>query len=312
MPASRHSFLGTLLGLALTGLMACGSARPAGPVPLHGQAQLPRINALQAAGETDVDLRALMSPVKDQGERNTCNAFAATALMEFLIGRQQGQLPDLSENYAYWLGKTQTLNTEYLRETYAHIDGLAGFLAVEAYARGSMAESAWPYERQNWLQTGNPGCKQVKGEPDTACFTGQPPQHAQPLPYRLKPVYIERERIADYLLSKKTPVVFNLQWVQAAVGPQGDLRMPTQRELTQAGGHVITLVGFQPKQKRFIFRNSYGPHWGKGGYGTLPEAYLLQHCEVCPYLASAAGMAPEVRDFVHKASMGVSGELVTR
>ena len=48
-----------------------------------------------------VDLRPHLSPVKNRADRNTCSAFAATALMEFLIHKDTGQEIDLSESLAY-------------------------------------------------------------------------------------------------------------------------------------------------------------------------------------------------------------------
>src|SRR4051812_33333539 len=88
-----------------------------------------------------VDLRAQLTPVKSQGShRNTCSAFAATALAEFLIRRERGEILDLSEAYAYWEGKDKALDSEYLRGMYRGVDGQAGYLAVKAYESGSMLE----------------------------------------------------------------------------------------------------------------------------------------------------------------------------
>jgi len=44
-------------------------------------------------------------------------------------------------------------------------------------------------------------------------------------------------------------------------------------------GHAVTLVGYKSATGRledayFIFKNSWGPRWGQGGYGTVSCSYL--------------------------------------
>ena len=40
------------------------------------------------------------------------------------------------------------------------------------------------------------------------------------------------------------------------------------------GGHAIVLMGYYEATGLIQFRNSWGPNWGKDGYGFLPEAYF--------------------------------------
>jgi C1A family cysteine protease len=298
---SANLFINTLIGLFT--LQSCNLG-----AQTENPSDFPLTTGINSTGD-GVDLRPLMTKVKDQGQRDTCNAFAATSLMEFLVKRETGEDIDLSEAYNYWAAKKYVLTTKYLQDTYKNIDGLAGFLAVEAYKTGSMAEKAWPYEPLNWFSTGDPRCKSVGSKPATECFTGVPPQGAKNLPYKIKPIYIERERIADFILKEKKPVIVNLTWNFDAVSAAGDVRLPAPAELKKSGGHVITLVGYNSGTKRFIFRNSYGENWGNKGYGTIPEEYIIKYCEVCPYIPNMASYSPDVKDMVLKTSMGVSGEL---
>lgn len=284
-----------------------------GAVTRLGVACLFALLLAQAARAQDsVDLRPLLGPVRGQGERGTCSVFAASSLMEYLVRCRTGSPIDLSEAHAYWVAKNFTLGSDFLRDAYAHMDGLAGFLAVEAYRFASVAESDWPYETRNWQQVGDPRCAVDGGRPRTECFTGVPPRAARILPYRIKPVYVERTRMGEFLLSRRLPIVFNVAWYLDAVDHRtGALRVPTAREARTRSGHVILLVGFDRRSRRFVFRNSWGPDWGDGGYGTVPERYLEDHCEVAPQLARVERLAPEERAFVERASMGVSGDLVT-
>ena len=256
-----------------------------------------------------VDLRNEMSTVKNQGSRNTCSCFAATALMEYLILKKTGKEIDLSEAYNYWLGKSKALDSDYTRKVYKDMDGLAGYLAVRAYMFGSMQESEWPYESKNWLTTGNPACEYIDGKPTTVCFTGLPPKNAKTLPYKIAPIFIKPEDISKFILKEKKPVVYNLLWINKAVDHKtGTMRMPTEEEIKTGAGHVVLLVGYNSKTKQFIFRNSWGPNWGDHGYGTIPEQYILKYGEV--YLFEPIDQYPqEIREFLEKSKQGVSGTL---
>ena len=262
-----------------------------------------------------VDLRSGLTPAGHQGGRNTCSVFAATGLMEYLIRQETGMQADLSESFNYWLGKSSALTTDYLRNLYRDMDGLAGFLAVEAYRHGSMLESEWPYDRQNWLQKQDPRCKKRADKASTPCYTGIPPQGAQRLRYGISPIYIPRERIGQFILKHKKPVVINVLWCQGAIDHKtGRIRMPTSSQVNDAvqhrRGHVILLVGYEAGTRTFAFRNSHGPDWGEYGYGTIPEDYIVNHCEVCPQLSRLGKANGEAVEFMRKAGMGVSGTLM--
>ncbi|MDD2714358.1 MAG: C1 family peptidase [Candidatus Wallbacteria bacterium] len=263
--------------------------------------------------ESAVDLRPLLSEVKNQGDRNTCNVFAATALMEYVIWKEAGETIDLSEAYAYWAAKKHALDNDFLKDAYLGDDALAGYLAVTAYRYGSMKEEEWPYGNQNWQQTHNPGCVITEsGKPCMECFTGTPPAEAQVLIYRAEPVFIERDKIGEFILSEKKPVVFNIWWYSKAVDEKtGDFHMPSGYELSDRGGHVILLVGYDRESRRFLFRNSWGPGWGNNGYGTLPEEYILKHYEANQLqdLLSQPGISPEVKDYIIKCGQGASAKL---
>jgi C1A family cysteine protease len=54
----------------------------------------------------------------------------------------------------------------------------------------------------------------------------------------------------------------------------GDIPMPGTGEGV-IGGHCILAVGYDDARQVFLIRNSWGTEWGKGGYGTIPYAYLV-------------------------------------
>jgi C1A family cysteine protease len=58
-----------------------------------------------------------------------------------------------------------------------------------------------------------------------------------------------------------------------AVARTGNVPMPEGDERT-LGGHAMCVVGYDNPKRLFIVRNSWGPSWGKNGYGTMPYAYF--------------------------------------
>jgi C1A family cysteine protease len=257
-----------------------------------------------------IDLRGEMSSVKHQGRRNTCSVFAATALMEYIIKKEDGKDLNLSENYNYWVGKDRCLYNQYLKDSYTSIDALAGILAFKAYNYGSMLEIEWPYENQNWLTLKDPRCTYVDGAPQKECFTGVPPEESTLLPYRSETILIERKDLKNYLLVEQKPIIFNVDWFFDAVDKEsGRFRMPTEEELERRGGHVILLVGYDDLKKEYIFRNSWGPKWGDNGYGYFPEEYIDSYPELHTYLPRLDEMDLGFAEFMKFASMGISGKL---
>jgi hypothetical protein len=129
---------------------------------------------------------------------------------------------------------------------------------------------------------------------------------------------IPRERIADFLERERRPVVFNLSWYPGIEDAAGNVvRFPSAAEVASCAagtgsctGHAILLVGWDPASRVFLFRNSVGPDWGENGYGTLPERYVLEHCEACAYLPGLDGYGAEDRAFVESAVQGASAVLV--
>lgn len=230
------------------------------------------IAALFAFGPEDVDLRPSLTEAKHQGPRNTCSAFAATALAEFVLRERTGLTYDLSEAAAYWAGHTRGTGVTGTERIYAGVDGLAGFIAVAGVTQGVSSESAWPYDPQ------------AKG-------FGKPPEGLSELPDRFESIRIPRTEIAAFLAREQRPVVMNVHWYPELMDAQGNaLRLPNLEEMQNCSahrgachGHVILLVGYSRVARRFLFRNSWGAEWGNAGYGTLPEEWVTQHCELCYY-----------------------------
>ena len=47
---------------------------------------------------------------------------------------------------------------------------------------------------------------------------------------------------------------------------------PHERKL---GGHAVMAVGYDGAKRMMIVRNSWGPHWGQGGYFMMPFEFII-------------------------------------
>jgi hypothetical protein len=153
-PQTIHSF-GLRLPPVLKGvnfddrLPTSAALSAVGPSPsLSSQsalAQAPQAGA--AAAPPSVDLKAILTPVRNQFFRGTCVAFTATALLEAQILRDTHQQVDLSEQYVYYLARQNDPDKQE--------DGTYFQYAADGLLqRGACLEALWPYNPYNdWGQS---------------------------------------------------------------------------------------------------------------------------------------------------------------
>jgi C1A family cysteine protease len=220
---------------------------------------------------------ACAQPVRDQGDRPTCTVFAAVAILEYLLCRNQKARIDLSEQYLYWL----------VSQAGELVEGRAPLEAVFDLARtaGVCQESLWPYDPTflaDNLTHGDPPGRQdcdadATGHRFTSVRSVSDPQDVSAL---------------CQLLDDGQPVAFEIPLFDSYWIPSlyyaGQLALPPQG----AGiidRHDVVLVGYQiqpqdASQNVFVFRNSVGPLWGRDsaigpGYGTTPFDYIASFAE---------------------------------
>lgn len=255
-----------------------------------------------------VNLAPMLLAPMSQGERGMCAPFAAAGLGEFLWKSARREEVRFSPQYLNYSAKTAYTDAPEL-QVYKTIDGLPGYVAVAALAGGFVPERAWPYEP-----------KPPRGGEGVERFTGRPPRdignHLR-RDFRFTPVSIERDKIGEFILRERKPVVFNLMWYFDAVDHRtGDVRDPTARERKRClekgegcGGHTVLLVGYDPRTREFVLRNSWGAKWGAGGYGRISEDYVLRDCEVCHHLAGVGSLPEDQQRMVLNATKGWSASL---
>jgi C1A family cysteine protease len=204
-----------------------------------------------------VDLRRHCPPVYDQRHLNSCSANAIAAALrydELKEGRPDVSSPSrlfIYYNERVLAGVVGTNSPVSLRDGYRTVSKV-----------GACPESMWPYVVRRFRRPPTPACYHAARRHRAIAY------------YRIGRATAQLRAC----LAEGFPFVLALAVHKSAMGRDvrrtGVLPVPTRRDPLQ-GGHAILAVGYDHARRLFVFRNSWGPAWGDGGYGFLPYAFLL-------------------------------------
>ncbi len=201
------------------------------------------------------DLRPYCPPVRSQGYLNSCTAHAVAAAVQCDLIKQS--LPDVAPSrlFVYY-------NARVREHTVRSNTGVPTREAIKSVAaQGVCAERVWRYAPPRFAVRPSQWCYRVA----------------------------KRCRIASYhrldrdLTSMKACLHEGYPFLAGLVVFSGFTGMKVERsgvaELPRpgehrVGNHVVLVVGYDDREKRFIVRNSWGAKWGKRGYFTAPYEYL--------------------------------------
>lgn len=232
---------------------------------------VPQLSLDEEVGVCGPPLITPAVPVRAQGLRGTCVAFAVAGALEYLLDRN-GSTQDMSAQFLYWNCK--------------HNDGAptrpGTWISVASrlvQRDGVCPEIVWPY---------NPA--PIPGNEPHDPLPAGAQRHA--LPFRTAAQPVPATSVVDYKLAlgagKWVPFsipVYNSWYLNPQVRLTGDLINPIPGE-SRVGGHAMCIVGCvdlpdRPELGggRFILRNSWGTGWGRAspygpGYGTIPYIYV--------------------------------------
>lgn len=223
-----------------------------------------------------VDLSYWCSPVEDQGSLNSCVAQAGVAMVEYFAKRTFEQHEDLSSRFLYKVARNlmhrQGDTGASLRET---------MRAMVLF--GIPPEEHWPY-----TDSGDA----YDDEPDQFCYAYA--QNYQTIKYcRLDYPGISKWALlaqVKAVLVAGLPCMFGFTLYQSIhdnLNVQlGQIPLPGSKD-EMVGGHAVVAVGYDDRrivesadgsmksQGALLIRNSWGAHWGQGGYGWLPYDYVI-------------------------------------
>ncbi len=223
-----------------------------------------------------VDHSNHMTAVRGQGQRGTCVAHTAAAMLEHALirAKKAKRNLDLSEQYIYWACKTIDGHPEdegtFIK--YA-VEVLRDGIAAETVSAGMCRERFWPYK---------------------AAVIAANESHA-PLPNKARnaPRFavsnfkkVNASSISDLKSALAEGHCVGLSvftyhfWNDPYVWREGVVSLPVGIE--SDGAHAVCLVGYEDDDDThqdggFIFKNSWTDAWGasRGGYGTLPYRYVI-------------------------------------
>lgn len=245
----------------------------------QGRVSLPGSVAPQlsdAALPPSVRLMDKTFPVRNQGERPTCVAFASVALREYV----DRCTTELSEQFLYWACKQM--------DGYPDEPGTFVSTAMSALStKGVCPREAWPYHPET-----------VPGNESQ----GPPPEGAEVASREFIMLYTRSVAPGSVNHYKQVlsgvdglggmpivigSLVFN-SWLRSpATRQSGKITMPLPGELPLSGGHAMLVVGYQddpsvPGGGYFILRNSWSDRWASNspeapGHAMMPYAYVQQY-----------------------------------
>jgi hypothetical protein len=235
--------------------------------------------------KNEIDLRPrffqLELGVKEQGRRRSCAVFAVVSALEYQNAEVTGEAEKLSEEYLIWATR-KTLNRSPRPAANSEHGGREspedadeGFslsevvLALRAY--GIPPQSAMP---------DTIGGKMADIREPSPALIEQARTHRRVFVH-LVPGHDTAVRIDNIIqaLNSGLPVAIGLRWPHFRTLRSGFL---SEQVPAPGSGHAVTLVGYQNtggqvEGTTFVFKNSFGPTWGEGGYGRVTYRYLQNY-----------------------------------
>lgn len=274
------------------------ASAPAAPESVR-QASTPLEDLLLSLGEPaalrkEVDLRPRFFDYglypKDQGRRPSCSVFAVVSALEFQNAALVGQPEKFSEEYLIWatrrvLGQTRPAAVaETEDEETAQDEGFSLSEVVTALRTYGVPRQA------DMPNTFGSNMRDI-AEPD-AKLVEQARSVRQVAIHRI-PARDTTQAINGlvHALNAGVPPVVGLRWPHARSIRNGYL---SRQQPVEGYAHAVTLVGYRCETGRiedavFIFKNSWGPRWGQGGFGVATWEYLRENLQVAVVLDVQTG-----------------------
>jgi C1A family cysteine protease len=214
-----------------------------------------------AAMPPKVSLRDKFPQVYRQGQIKSCAANAIAAAIQFERANQRLPLCELTPSRLFIYYNARAIEGTVESNAPCQIRNAIKGVAAHGACFEGQAAGQWPYVIARFKQ-----------KPHAACFTAG--KKDRPLHYSRLAVDLGQIRAC---LASGYPFVFGFMAYESiesrAVSKTGVIPMPKAQERA-LGGHVVLAVGYDDEARRILIRNSWGPKWGDGGYGSMPYGYV--------------------------------------
>lgn len=218
-----------------------------------------------------IDLRADFTLVKDQGDMGACSAFAAVAIFEAILKKNNQPDIDLSEQFVYYNARRDETGTKT-------DSGSSLYSVIQTMTKeGVCLENLFPYNPDNISQ--------------------EPPKEAYDDAENRKIVIAKavRKELHDIksAVYEGYPVAISLKIFNSFNPHKGFIPMPSDDEIAdgRSGNHAMVICGYNDEARFFVVRNSWGTKFGVKGYCYIPYAYIEN-----PELLNGACIITDISD----------------
>lgn len=210
------------------------------------------------------------TPVKDQGSRGTCTAFASVAGLE-ARGRREGQTRDLSENHAFSLFMAESNSSCTVSGGY--VTWKTGPVLMD---RPICGESLMPYTSSACPNGVPVACQSGANSKLTGATYFFTPEYGGAGTLRA-----DNTNLLEAFIKAGHDIVYGLNvagsdWSDGTA-ESGIIDVQTNGNGDPAGsygGHAMLIVGYNHTDSYFIVKNSWGTDWGHNGYAWISYDYI--------------------------------------
>lgn len=222
-----------------------------------------------------LDLTKKMSPVRDQGNENTCVGFAVVAVKEWDEKKKRKKVI-LSPRFIYCqarkIPKAPSTGGTSIRNALRVLQN-----------QGVCTEKCFPYKPHSDEDPfGDDYVEPCTAPGDNPCAKAQKEAAKYKIPTYLKlaDANLQVSGGLDNIkqsLHMDGPCVLGVlvyeKWMKSPTQKDGIIKMPSPNE-RDIGLHAVCAVGYDDQKKLVKFKNSWGIKWGDKGYGYLPYDYF--------------------------------------